>query len=404
MDVEEVRRHFPALARRINGRPVLFADNASTTLKSVNTIGAVARYYMEVCANVHRGTSAISREAEACYEGARAKVARFINAQPEEVVFVRNTTHGINLASHLMDFQPGDEVVSTLSEHHSNILPWTKRARVHLAALDRDGRIDPHSVARLINRRTRLVALGHVSNVTGLVNPVRDIIEIAKRFGIPTLVDAAQSAPHMKLDVKELGCDFLAFSGHKLTGPSGIGILYVRREILEGAEPDEFGGGMVAHVQEDGYQLEGIPYGFEAGTPNIEGAIGLGTAIDFLEKVGMEAILEHSLALGRELLDALRSVPRLRVYPECSEGRIGIACFVLPGIPANELTELLSTRFGIMTRSGHHCAEPLVRHLGQQAMTRVSLYLYNTPREIRYITDALELVSRDRETSGTMSR
>jgi cysteine desulfurase/selenocysteine lyase len=395
MDTELIRREFPALERRINGMRVIFADNASTTLKSRSTIDAVCHYCTSICANVHRGVNALAREAEELYEGARRKVAQFINAEPREIVFVRNATQGINLASHLANLRPMDEVIVTRSEHHSNILPWADKGQLMFAGLDEEGRVDAGSVERLITRRTHVVAFGHVSNVTGLINPAAEIIAIAKGHRLLTLVDAAQSAPHMKLDVKKLGCDFLVLSGHKLTGPSGTGVLYVRREILEDAKPIELGGGMVTHVTGSQYQLEGIPSRFEAGTPNIEGTIGLGTAIDFLESVGMEEICRHSLELGKRLVKGLQSVPGIRVYPESTRDRVGIAAFVLKGMAPDELSRALSDTFGIMTRSGLHCAEPLVRHFGQPGMVRVSLYLYNTFWEVDYIVGALTQISRE---------
>ena len=394
MDVEAVRREFPALERRINGKRVVFADNASTTLKSRRTIEAVNHYYTSICANVHRGVNTLAKEAEDLYEGARRKIACFVGAELNEIILIRNATHGINLASHLSNLQPMDEVITTLSEHHSNILAWTDKAQLRFAQLDEEGRVDAGSIERLITKRTHVITFGHVSNVTGLINPAAEIISIAKQHRLLTLVDAAQSAPHMKLDVKKLGCDFLVMSGHKLTGPSGTGALYVRRDILEKASPIEFGGGMVSHVTGSQYQLEGIPSRFEAGTPNIEGTIGLGAAVDFLESIGMDEIRLHSLELGKRLVKGLKSVPGLKVYPESARDRIGIGAFVLPGIPADELSRALSDTFGIMTRSGLHCAEPLVRHFGQPGMVRVSLYLYNTSWEVDYIVRALTQISR----------
>jgi len=248
------------------------------------------------------------------------------------------------------------------------------------------------------------VAFGHVSNVTGLMNPAPEIVAVAKKHGLLTLVDAAQSVPHMKLNVKKLGCDFLAFSGHKMTGPSGTGALYVRRELLSKARPVEFGGGMATEVSGSHYQLEGIPNRFEAGTPNIEGTIGLGATIDFLESIGMDAIHQHSLKLGRKLVKGLQSVADLEVYPECVHDHIGIASFVLPGIPADELARALSDDFGIMTRSGFHCAEPLVRHFGHPGIVRVSLYLYNTFEEIGYIIRALKQIRQELAVSRVSSR
>ena len=400
MNMEPVRMNFPALELRLNGVPVIFADNASTTLKSEETIKAVTHYYTRVCANVHRGVGALAQEAEAEYEGARRKVAEFINADPDEIIFTRNATQGINIASQFVLFRPLDEVVTTVAEHHSNILPWAKKVRIFLANIDEEGRVDAGSVERLISKRTKLIAIGHVSNVTGLIHPVERAIAAAKAHGVLTLVDAAQSAPHLPIDVKELGCDFLVFSGHKMTGPSGVGVLYVRRELLAKAEPVEFGGGMVTEVTGSQYQLEGIPTRFEAGTPNIEGVIGLGAAVDFLQSVGMDDIRRHSLSLGKRLVKGLRSVPGLKVYPQSTRDHVGIASFVMPGIAADELARQLSDRFNIMTRSGLHCAEPLVRAFGQPGMVRASLYIYNTAGEVDAIVAALQRIRDGLQVGG----
>jgi cysteine desulfurase/selenocysteine lyase len=389
VNIEAIREAFPALKRTVKGKPVIFADNAATTLKSQRVIDAVVRYYTEICSNVHRGINVLAEEAEALYEGARETVADLLNASPREIVWVKNATEGINLASHLLDLGPDDEVVTAISEHHSNILPWSVKAKVRFAGLAPDGRVDPQSVRDLVSEKTKLVVIGHVSNVTGLENPVADILAIARERGALSLVDASQSAPHMPIDVKALGCDFLAFSGHKMGGPSGTGALYGREELLTACTPHAFGGGMVKRVSKEDYELEDLPHRFEAGTPNIEGSIGLGAAADFLDEIGLDAIHEHGLRLGRRLAEALCAIPGVSVFPETAEGRLGIAAFTLEGFIADDLAAILCNRYGIMTRSGVHCAEPLVRHFGQDGLIRVSLYLYNTEEEVDAIARAV---------------
>ncbi len=395
LDMEGIREQFPALERHYEGRRVIFADNAATSLKPFSVIKAVEYYYTDVCANVHRGVNVLAQEADALYEEARRSIADLIGAEPDELVFVRNATEGINLAAGLLDLREEDEVVCSLTEHHSNFLPWFVRAKVRLVEPDEQGRVTAEAVLERITPRTRLIALGHVSNVTGLITPVEEVIGEARARGILTLVDAAQSVAHMPIDVRELGCDFLAVSGHKMLGPSGIGVLYARSEHLERAAPLLYGGGMVARVTHQDFELEALPHRFEAGTPNIEGAIGMGAAARFLRGLGMDQVREHGRALADALAQQVRTVEGIRAYPRDGAGeRVPVASFALASLSADDVAALLCNRYGVMVRSGVHCAEPLVRHFGETSLTRVSLGLYNTAEEVAYIGESLRALAR----------
>jgi cysteine desulfurase/selenocysteine lyase len=391
----DVRAQFPALGRRVGDLPVVFADNASTALKPQCVIDAVHHYYTHVSANVHRGVSLLAQEADASYEEARRSVARLIGARPAEVVFVRNTTEALNLTAHLLALTPADEVVCTVGDHHSNMLPWRARATLRTVPVDAAGRVAPADVAAALTPRTKLLALTHASNVSGIVAPVADLVALAKARGILTVVDAAQSIAHLPVDVRALGCDFLAFSGHKMFGPSGIGVLYGRRDLLEAAPPMLFGGGMVTRVTLTDLELDRVPHRFEAGTPNIEGALGLGAAAEFLLRLGMPAVREHGRELADVLLRELRDIPGLRLHPPPSDAeRLPTASFTVAGVSGDDVGGMLSNRYAIMVRSGAHCAEPLLRHLGEQSLVRVSLALYNTLDEVRYVAESVRTVCR----------
>lgn len=359
-------------------------------MRPMCVIRAVEHYYTHICANVHRGVNTLSEEAERLYEGARRSIADLIHASREEIVFVRNTTEGINLAAHILNLTEDDEVICSLSDHHSNFLPWFVKAKVRHVVPDSKGRVTSAAFVNKISSRTKLIALGHASNVTGIVSPVGDIIQEARNRGIPTLIDGAQSVAHIPMDVTELGCDFLAFSGHKMLGPSGIGVLYARKEFLESGSPMLYGGGMVSRVSKNSLELEAIPHRFEAGTPNIEGTIGMGAATEFLKAIGMENVYKHSKQLTEALVSQLQAIKKLRIQPKKSSGeRIPIVSFAVRGISADDIAAILCNRYGIMVRSGVHCAEPLVTHFGENSLVRISLHLYNTISEIDYIADSL---------------
>ncbi len=390
LDVDAIRRQFPALDRRLAGQPVLFADNAATSLKPQQVIDAVTRYYTELSVNVHRGVNLLAEETERLYERARRQVARLINARADEIVFVRNTTEAIHLAAHLAGLIPEDEVLCSLGEHHSNFLPWQVHGKLNTVAPGDDGVIAADLMIRRIRPSTRLVALHQVSNVTGAVQPITEILAAAREQGTLTLVDGAQSVPHLPVDVKALDCDFLAFSGHKMLGPSGTGVLYARRKILADGQPMLYGGGMVERVTTRRFETLPAPQKYEAGTPNIEGTLGLGAAAAFLRQIGMENVYRHSRELAEALARELEGIPGLEIKPvRLPHERIAIACFTIRGLGAEDVAMMLSQRFGILVRSGRHCAEPLIRHLGGENLCRISLYLYNTLDEVATIGSAL---------------
>lgn len=389
-DEAQLRSEFPILQRQLNGKPIVFADNAATSLKPKCVIDAVEHYYTQVCANVHRGVNLLAQEADKLYEEARASTASLIDARSDEIVFVRNTTEAINLASHILDLDEDDEVVCSLTDHHSNFLPWFVRAKVRLAQPDQAGRVSVESFRQALTPRTKLVAIGHVSNVTGVITPVHGVVEEARKRGIPTLIDGAQSVAHIPTNVHELGCDFFAFSGHKMLGPSGIGALYGRKELLDAAAPMLFGGGMVIRVSESDYEPEEVPHRFEAGTPNIEGAIGMGAAARFLTSVGLPDIYEHSLQLAEALVAEVATIPGLRTFPpDNSAERLPVVSFAVGDMPADDVAAILCNRYNIMVRSGVHCAEPLLRHFGVNGLTRISLHVYNTGAEVEHIGRSL---------------
>lgn len=407
MDVARVREDFPILARSQHGAPIAYLDSAATSQKPASVLRAEEEYYARSNANVHRGVYALSVEATEAYEGARAKTAAFLRASdPAEVVFVRGATEAINLVATSLGrsiLHRDDRVLLTVMEHHSNIVPWhflREYAGVGLdfVGVDADGRLLGADVDRLLVRgRTRVVALTHVSNVLGTVNPVREIAEKAHDAGALVLVDAAQSAPHRPLDVGALGADFVALSGHKMLGPMGIGALWGRADRLEALPPCMGGGEMIREVRTDRVSYQEAPARFEAGTPNVGGAVGLGAAIDYLGSLGWDGLREHARALTRQFYRraAERLPDRLRIYgpPAEAEDREPVLSFALAGAHPHDIASLLDAE-GICVRAGHHCAQPLMQVLGVPALTRASPYLYNTAEEIDRLFDALVKVDR----------
>jgi len=398
--VESIREDFPVLKRvRRDGKPLIYFDNAATSLKPRQVIEAVKRYYEECSANVHRAVYELSQEATDLYEEARAKIARFIGCKPEELVFVKNTTEAINLVAYGVRWSAGDEVVSTVMEHHSNMIPWqiaAERFRIRLryAGIRPDGTLDLESLSELVGRRTRLVAVCHASNVLGTINDVRRIAEVAHENGALLLVDAAQSAPHMPISVKDLDCDLLAFSGHKLLGPTGIGCLYVREGVEEEVKPPFAGGGMISRVELHGYKLSDMPWRFEAGTPNVAGAVGLAAAVDYLTSIGMESVREHEKRLTERAIEILREIDGVEIYgPMDPERRCGLVSFNLRGVSGDLVAALLDEHENIAVRSGLHCAQPLHRILGVQSSVRASFYLYNTLDELEAFRRGLKRIS-----------
>ena len=387
--VERLRQAFPILAQRIYGKPLVYLDSAATSQKPQAVIDAMSRFFLEENANVHRGVHYLSLRATEAYEQARAKVQRFLNAaHAEEIVFVRGTTEAVNLVAQTygkVHVHAGDEVLISAMEHHSNIVPWQmlceqSGARLRVAPIDDAGELQLDELERLIGPRTKLLAISHVSNVLGTVNPIQSIVELAHAHGVPVLVDGAQAAPHLQLDVRALGCDFYALSGHKMYGPTGIGALYGRRELLEAMPPYQGGGDMILSVSFDKTLYNKPPYRFEAGTPNMVGAIGLGAAIDFLGGFDPEALAAHEQAVLAYAQEALATVPGLRLIGTARD-KIGVLSFVLDGIHPHDIGTILD-REGIAIRTGHHCAQPLMQRYGLAATARASLGCYSNEQDI----------------------
>jgi cysteine desulfurase/selenocysteine lyase len=403
IDVEAVRKDFPILQRRVHGHQLVYLDNAATTQKPRQVIDALVRYYEHYNANIHRGLHTLAEEATDAYEGARAKVGRFIGSPygPESVVFVRNTTEAINLVAGAWGrkfLNQGDEIVLSLAEHHSNFIPWQliakeRGARLRFIDIDDEGRLRRDQIEEFIGPKTKLVALAHASNVLG-INPIAEVAEIAHRRGALLLVDGAQSVPHMPVDVKALGCDFLAFSGHKMVGPTGVGVLWARPELLEAMDPYQGGGSMISRVLLEESTWADLPHKFEAGTPNIADAIGLGAAIDYLEALGMENVRAHEKSITGYAIERLSQLPDLTIYgPRDPEQRVGVVSFNFGEVHPHDLSQVLD-QYGVAIRAGHHCAQPLMRRLGCVATARASFYVYNTFAEVDALVSALEEAGR----------
>jgi cysteine desulfurase/selenocysteine lyase len=405
LDVERIRSDFPILKREVHGKPLVYLDNAATSQKPQAVIGAMDDYYRSYNANIHRGVHTLAEEATEAYEAARRKVARFINApRTREVVFVRNTTEAINLVTMTWgraNVGEGDVIVLSLMEHHSNLVPWqllaqSVGARLEFIGLDAEGRLVLADLDELLARfagRVRLVALSGMSNVLGTINPVAEVTERAHAAGALVLVDGAQSVPHIPVDVQALGADFLAFSGHKMLGPTGIGILWGRAELLRGMPPFLGGGDMIKSVHLRESEWNDIPHKFEAGTPNMAQAIGLGAAVDYLDELGMRQVHEHEMSMAAYALKRLEAVPNLQVLGPPAEERGGVVTFNLIRngevlIHPHDLASILD-REGIAIRAGHHCAQPLMEHYGVPATARASFYVYNNEREVDLLGEAL---------------
>ena len=397
-DVEAIRKDFPILKREVHGVPLVYFDNAATTQKPRVVIDALVRYYEQYNANIHRGLHRLAEEATAAYEESRIKVARFIKAlDAHSVVFTRNTTESINLVANAWGrahLGPGDEIVLTIMEHHSNIIPWQliakeRGATIRYIDIDGEGKLRRDQLEGFIGARTKIVAMVQASNVLG-INPVAEVAAMAHRHGALMLVDGAQAVPNMPVDVNALGCDFYAFSGHKMVGPTGIGCLWARPEILEAMDPFLGGGEMISRVTTEGSTWNDIPWKYEAGTPNIADGIVLGTAVDYLQGLGMENVREQEKALTAYALEGLTSIPDVTVYgPPTAEERVGVVTFNYGDIHPHDLSQYLDQR-GIAIRAGHHCAQPLMRRLDCVATARASFYLYNTKAEIDLFLNAVE--------------
>jgi len=405
MDVARVRDDFPILSRPTQGHPLVYLDSAATSQKPRSVLQSEERYYEQTNANPHRGVYALSVEATEAYEGARARVARFLHApDPNGIVFVRGTTEAINLVATSLGrklLERGDRVISTVMEHHSNIVPWHMLREysgidLQFVGVEDDGRLRMEDLDRLLDHRTKVVTITHVSNVLGTVNPVREIADRAHAVGALVVLDAAQSAPHIPLDVKALGVDFLAFSGHKTLGPMGIGVLWGRTDLLESMPPCMGGGEMIRDVHLDRISYRETPAKFEAGTPNVGGAVALSAALDYLENVGWEELRDHEQRMQRKALTLAeeRFGGKMRIFgPSDAAEREAVISFTLEGAHPHDVASLLDAR-GICVRAGHHCAQPLMERFHVPALTRASPYLYNTEDEISQLFDGLEEVSR----------
>ena len=399
-DVEKIRLDFPILAKEIFGNPLVYLDNAATSQKPRQVIDALVDYYENFNANVHRGVHTLSMEATDKYEDAREKVSSFINSESSDsVIWTRNASESLNLVAYSWgenNINEGDEILLTPMEHHSNLVPWQELARRKNAAIKfipmlENGTLDMDRVDDLITEKTALVSAVHMSNALGTINPVRELGVKAHRMGAKILVDGAQSVPHMPTDVQELNCDFLVFSGHKMLGPTGIGALYVKKEILESMEPFLTGGEMVLEVSYEEASWADLPMKFEAGTPNIADSIGLGSAVDYLNVLGMENVREHEKDLTTYALNRFKNadLEGLDLFgPDDPNIRGGVFSFNTPDVHPHDLGTFLD-RIGIAVRTGHHCAMPLVRSLGVAATARASFYLYNTKKEVDILVDGV---------------
>ena len=397
-DVDTIRKDFPILGREIHGKNLVYLDNAATSQKPRSVIDAITRYYEEYNSNVHRGIHTLSEEATDGFEQARLKVARFIKAPSTRgVIFVRNTTEAINLVAQAWArkrLKPGDEILLSRMEHHSNLIPWQMvasetGAKLRFIHLNVNGTMNLSNIDELINDRTRLVAVSHMSNVLGTINPVRQLADLAHARGALMLADGAQSVPHMPVDVNELGCDFLAFSGHKMLGPTGTGVLWGRESILEEMDPFMGGGSMILEVSCETATWNEIPQKFEAGTPDVAGAIGLGAAIDYLQQLGMENVRRHEVEVTTYALDRLSSVEDLMIFgPMDPEVRGGVISFNLLDVHPHDLGTILDQE-GVAIRAGHHCCQPLMKWLDVSATARASFYVYNRPDEVDALVSAL---------------
>ncbi|MEW6510237.1 MAG: cysteine desulfurase [Bacteroidota bacterium] len=397
--VKACRHHFPLLRQRVNGKPLVYLDNAATSQKPQVVIDAVMRYYEEENSNIHRGVHFLSERATQAYEGARTKVQRFLNAgEQREIIFVRGTTEGINLVAHSYGRRhvgPGDEVLISAMEHHSNIVPWQilceeRGAALRVIPINDAGELVMNDYARMLTPRTKIVALVHVSNALGTVNPVKRLISMAHAKNIPVLIDGAQAVPHMRVDVRDLDADFYAFSAHKVFGPTGIGVLYGKEALLEAMPPYQGGGDMIKSVTFEKTLYNDLPYKFEAGTPNIEGTIGLGAAIDYINTLDVDGIAAFEHDLLRYATDAVLQVPGLRIIGTAKE-KAAVLSFVMEGIHPHDIGTILDDE-GIAIRTGHHCAQPVMQRFGVPATARASFAFYNTREEVDVLVSALQKV------------
>ena len=401
LDVDRIRADFPILEVKVNGKPLAYLDNAASSQMPAQVIDRLVRYQTSEHANIHRAVHALSEKATAEYEGARRKIQRFINAKEErEVIFTRGTTDSVNLVMHGYGrafLEAGDEIIVSQLEHHSNIVPWQmlceeKGARLRVIPCNDAGELQLDEYARLFNANTKFVAVTHVSNALGTINPVKDMIATAHRHGVPVLVDGAQAVPHMKVDLQDLDCDFYAFSGHKMCGPTGIGILYGKARLLEKMKPFEGGGDMILSVTFEKTTYNAIPYKFEAGTPPIAAAIGLGATVDYLESVGLDRIAAHEHDLLTYATEAFAQLKGVRIVGT-ARSKAGVLSFTVQGVHPHDVGTILNED-GVAVRTGHHCAQPVMQRFGVPATVRASFYLYNTFAEVDALITGIRRVQK----------
>ncbi|MFC3928509.1 cysteine desulfurase [Streptococcus caprae] len=396
LDAQKIRQDFPILDQLVHDENLVYLDNAATTQKPRSVLETIERYYREDNANVHRGVHTLAERATAQYEASREKLRHFLNAKStKEILFTRGTTTGLNWVAHFAEqtLQPDDEVLISVMEHHSNIIPWQQACQKTGAKLVyaylKDGQLNLDDLKSKLTTKTKFVSLAHISNILGCITPVKEIVELAHEVGAYMVVDGAQSAPHMAIDVQELNCDFFTLSGHKMLGPTGIGVLYGKEDLLNLMNPFEFGGEMIDFVYEQEATWKELPWKFEAGTPNIAGAIAMGAAIDYLETVGMDAIQAHEDELVAYVLPKLQAIPGLTIYgPQNPAEHAGVIAFNLDGVHPHDLATALDY-LGVAVRAGHHCAQPLITHLGIHSAARASFYLYNTKEDCDRLVEAL---------------
>ena len=400
-DIESIRKDFPILSRTVYDRPLVYLDNAATTQKPREVVEAIVNEYYSVNANVHRGVHFLSQQATELHEQARERVARFVGARSShEIIFTRGTTESLNLVASSFGeacMKAGDEIILSTMEHHSNIVPWQmlrdrKGIVIKVIPINEAGELDLKAYEELFTPRTRLVSVTHVSNVLGTVNPVKELTAVAHAHDVPILVDGAQSVPHFPVDVTDIGCDFLTFSGHKVYGPTGIGVLYGREDWLDRLPPYQGGGEMIAHVTFAQTTYEQLPYKFEAGTPDYVGSNALAVALDYVSRLGMEHIAAHERELTAYAMERLDAIPGLRVYGQARE-KDAVVAFNIGGIHHLDMGTLLD-RLGIAVRTGHHCAQPLMERYGVEGMVRASFGLYNTLQEIDTLAEGIERIRK----------
>lgn len=395
IDPQIIKKDFPIFQTQ---KTLVYLDNAATTHKPRTVIEAISNHYSNNNSNVHRGLYNLSIKATEDYENARTTVQKFLNAKnPEEIIFTRNATESLNLLAHTLKHQlePQDEIILSIAEHHSNIVPWQiiakeKNLKIKFVDLNKDFQIDVNDLKEKISDKTKIISINHISNTLGVINPIKEIIKIAKEKNILTIIDACQSVPHLETNVKELDCDFLVFSGHKVFGPSGVGVIYGKKQLLENLPPFLTGGEMISSVTINESKWNSLPHKFEAGTPNIEGAIGLAEALKYIKKIGFENIIQHDKKLTNYTLEKLKEIPNLEIIgPSAIENRIGNIAFTVKGIHPHDLAEILNSQ-NICIRAGNHCTQPLHDHLQLNATARISLQIYNSESDIDKAVDSIK--------------